>query len=238
MKKSFILFAGFAITAFLAACGSDNNGDGGTIYNCPAGYVYQNGYCMQGGGIVGPGGTIGGAVGFYSESYNTRSLVVNNQYSNFLKYAQGVCDRNGTGGTNTSCSTWMRQPMDIVIQAPSSQTRELQATFRVGVPQSDPYFNYWYQNPFKIPAGAMLPTLQLKLDVSVTNNYQGFEARGYGDFMTQANRSLIQLQIANGKLEDQSFDYRLAYRGEIIATGRFIRCGNPLDCGLSRPVGY
>jgi hypothetical protein len=75
------------------------------------------------------------------------------------------------------------------------------------------------------------------MTVSPTNNYQGFEARGAGDFYTNANRSLIQVQIAKGKLEDPRFDYRIAYRGEIIVTGTFVRC-NSADCGLSMPIGY
>jgi hypothetical protein len=78
-------------------------------------------------------------------------------------------------------------------------------------------------------AGAYLPRLPLNMNVSVTNNYQGFEASGYGDIRTKANRSLIQVQIPQGKMEDATFPYRVAYRGQVILTGQFVRCGTA-DC--------
>jgi hypothetical protein len=60
---------------------------------------------------------------------------------------------------------------------------------------------------------------------------------------TQANRSLIQIIIPSGKLEQASFNYQLAFgnqvtqRGVVFATGQFKHCTYP-DCGASQLWGY
>lgn len=244
MKKYMFIFAGFVISAFLVACGSDNKG-GGTVISCPAGTTFQNGYCVNGSGIV----TDTGSVGFYSESWGSGSLTPGQGFGEFLKKAMGVCDRKGEGGSYSDCSQWISGAIDIVIQMPNSQSNTAQVTFRAKPRyNSGPQYYYKYPTggqlagallglPVVNTSGAVRNPLQLNMTVNVTNNYQGFELRGYGDFYTQANRSLIQVQVAQGKLEDGGFDYRLAYRGQVIANGRFIRCNNA-DCRLSRPIGY
>lgn len=248
MKKFIFLIAGFLVSAFVVACGSgssDNNG--GATIQCPAGTAFQNGYC------VGVNGNVvqTGSVGFYSENWYNRSMTVTSGSGmrEFLKNAMGVCDRNHSDGGLADCAAWLSGAFDIVMQSPNTQTNAVQMTFRAK-PKVNPYGYYSYSLPSGGQlAGALLgfpvvtnPSavrnpLQLNMTVSVTNNYQGFEARGYGDFYTNANRSLIQVQIAKGKLEDSRFDYRIAYRGEIIVTGTFVRC-NTADCGLSAPIGY
>ncbi len=247
MKKYIFIFAGFLISAFMAACGSSNSGGGGgTAINCPAGTTFQNGYCVNGNGIT----VNTGSVGFYSENWHDRTLTATGAgLSNFLKTAMGVCDQNHANGGLAACSAWTAGAFDIVMQAPNSQTNSVQVTFRAK-PQVGQYSNYAYSLPsagqfagalFGFPvvsgSGAVRNPLQLNMTVSVTNNYQGFEARGYGDYYTTANRSLIQIQVANGKLEDPKFDYRIAYNGQVILTGTFIRC-NSADCGLAMPIGY
>ncbi|HEY8271439.1 MAG TPA: hypothetical protein VIG33_11170 [Pseudobdellovibrionaceae bacterium] len=251
MKKHIFLFSGFIISVFIAACaGSDNNGGGGnpgTIISCPPGATFQNGYCVNGTSGI----TINtGSVGFYSENWHDRTLTpAGNGLSEFLKNAMGVCDRNHSNGGLAGCSAWAAGAFDIVMQAPNTQSNSVQVTFRAK-PQMGQFANYAYSLPsagqlagallgFPVVGnpGAVRNPLQLNMTVSVTNNYQGFEARGYGDFYTTANRSLIQVQIAKGKLEDPRFEYRIAYRGQIIVTGTFIRC-NTADCGLAMPIGY
>lgn len=247
MKKYIILFAGFVVSTLLVACADDNpNNNGNAVINCPAGTAFQNGYCVNGNGIV----TNTGSVGFYSENWHDRTLSPSGKgYREFLKNAMGVCDREHSNGGLADCSAWLAGAFDIVMQAPATQTNAVQVTFRAK-PRTNANYNYYYSLPSAGQlAGALLgfPTvgnpgavrnpLQLNMTVSVTNNYQGFEARGYGDFYTTANRSLIQIQIAQGKLEDPAFNYRIAYRGEVIITGRFVRC-NTADCGLNQPFGY
>lgn len=247
MRKYLFLLAGFAISAFMVACGSsNNNNNGGAVIACPAGSTFQNGYCVGTNGVV----VNTGSVGFYSENWHDRTLVTTGSgLTNFLRDAMGVCDRAHSNGGLAECSSWAAGAFDVVMQAPNSQTNAVQLTFRAK-PQTSAYGYYSYSLPsagqlagafFGMPVvsnpGAVRNPLQLNMTVSVTNNYQGFEARGYGDFYTTANRKLIQIQIAKGKLEDSRFDYRIAYNGEIIVTGTFIRC-NTADCGLSQGIGY
>lgn len=247
MKKFIFLIAGFMVSAFVVACGSGSSDNGNnTVIQCPAGSTFQNGYCVGGNGAV----VQTGSVGFYSENWHDRTLTATGSgLSKFLRDAMGVCDRNHSNGGLAGCSAWTAGAFDIVMQAPNSQTNSVQVTFRAK-PQVNPNGYYAYSLPsagqlagafFGFPVvgnpSAVRNPLQLNMTVSVTNNYQGFEARGYGDFYTTANRSLVQVQIAKGKLEDSRFDYRIAYRGEIIVTGTFVRC-NTADCGLAMPIGY
>jgi len=248
MKKYTIIFSSFIVSALLLlACGSEKGGDGGTVINCPAGTVFQNGYCVQqtNGAIVNTG-----SVGFYSENWHDRTFTpVGSGLREFLKNAMGVCDRAHINGALADCSAWTAGAFDIVLQSPSTQTNTVQVTFRAK-PALNPHVNYAYALPspgqmvgafFGFPVvgnpSAVRNPLQVNMTVSVINNSQGFEARGYGDFYTNANRSPIQIRVAQGKLDDPAFDYYLSFRGQDIATGRFLRCNNA-DCGLSRPFGY
>lgn len=247
MKKTVFLITGFLISAFVVSCGfNKDNNDGGTVISCPANSTFQNGYCVGTNGAV----LNTGSVGFYSENWHDRTLTPSGSgLTEFLRDAMGVCDRNHTSGGLASCSAWTAGAFDVVMQAPSTQTNTVQVTFRAK-PQFNTYANYAYSLPsagelagavlgFPVVGspGAVRNPLQLNMTVSVTNNFQGFEARGYGDYYTTANRSLVQIQIAQGKLEDSRFDYRIAYRGQVIATGTFLRC-NTADCGLALPIGY
>lgn len=246
MKKYFFLIAGIAVATIMAACGSNDKGGGNTAIQCPVGTTFQNGYCVNGNGIA----VNTGSIGFYSENWHDRTLTVTGRgLRSFLKDAMGVCDRAHANGGLADCSAWTSGAFDVVMQAPNPQSNTVQVTFRAK-PRVNPNSYYAYSLPSAgqlagamlgfpvVPtAGAVRNPLQLNMTVSTTNNYQGFEARGYGDFYTTANRSLLQVQIAQGKLEDYRFDYRIAYRGEVIATGTFVRC-NTADCGLSLPIGY
>jgi hypothetical protein len=249
MKPYIYILAGFLVSAFMVACGSNGGGNDGTTntqqIQCAPGSVFQNGYCVGANGIY----QSAGIVGFYSENYRQRNLQLTGNNTEFLRDAMGVCDRNHINGGTADCSAWASGAFDIVMMAPASQSTNLQVTFRAA-PRVNPNGSYSYSLPSAGQlAGALLgfptvnnpsaylPRLQLNMVVSVTNNYQGFEARGYGDFQTKANRSLIQIQVPQGKLEDPSFAYRIAYRGQIMATGQFIRCGTA-DCGVSQPIGY
>lgn len=247
MKKTVFLITGFLISAFVVSCGfNKDNNDGGTVISCPANSTFQNGYCV---------GTNGahlntGSVGFISENWHDRTFTPSGSgLSEFLRDAMGVCGRYRTVGGLAKCSAWTAGTFAVVMQAPNTQTNTVQVTF-MAKPQYNPYVNYAYSLPsagelagavlgFPVVAnpGAVRNPLQLNMTVSVTNNYQGFEARGYGDFYTTANRSPIQIQIAQGKLEDFRFDYRIAYRGQVIATGTFLRC-NTADCRLEMSIGY
>lgn len=249
MKKYTIMFIfSLLMMALFAACGGSggNNNGGGPIVTCPQGTAFQNGYCMNPYGVA----TNTGSVGFYSENWHDRTLnPVNGGLHDFLKNAMGVCDRNHVDGGLAGCESWTAGAFDMVLQTSNAQANTVQVTFRAK-PRFGTYGNYAYSLPsagqlagafFGFPimseAGAVRNPLQVNMTLSVINNYQGFEARGYGDYYTQANRSLIQIRVASGKLENHSFEYFLSYRGKDIARGTFVRC-NTADCGLARPLGY
>lgn len=247
MKNFIFIITGFLVSVLVVACGSSESTESNNVVvQCPAGTSFQGGYCVN------PNGTVvhTGSVGFYSENYRERNLKTTGNFTDFLRDAMGVCDRGHINGGGASCSLWATGAFDVVIQAPTSQTNTLQATFRAARPRTNTYGDYYYSLPslgqvagamlgFPVvgTAGAYLPKLQLNMTVSVTNNYKGFEARGYGDFYSKANRSLIQIQIPEGKLEDGYFSYRIAYRGEAMATGQFVRCSTA-DCRVNEPIGY
>ena len=65
------------------------------------------------------------------------------------------------------------------------------------------------------------------MTVSVINNSQGFEARSNGAYDTLANRSLIQVQVANGKILDQQIPVVLSFEGQQFASGNLLRCTYP-----------
>ena len=254
MKTVLYIVAGFLSSALVVACGSNDQGNvaapGAAISaQCPPGYTFINGFCTDQYGRQAQTGS----VGFYAESYRQRNMTITGAYGEFLRDAMGVCDREKYSGGGASCQTWVNGGVfDVVIQSPiaTSQTTFLEATFRANRSSTGPNSDYSYSLPsagalagallgFPVPSSpsAYLQTLKVPMTVTVTNNSKGFEARGYGDFYTKANRSLIQIQIPQGTLQDSYLPYRIAYRNQIIANGQFIKC-NTADCGLSRPVGY
>lgn len=217
---------------------------------CPGGYVFTGQFCTLGTGQI-PGSIPG--VGYYSDNCTGRtnlSVTGTASLREFLREGLGVCDRTGTVGGTYDCSTYISGFLDVVIQAPNAATQNLTATFRAA-PRNNAlggYGNYGYQLPstwgealFGIPSsqtyyGATRNPLQLNMAVSVINNNAGFEARGYGDFLTGANRSLIQIQVDNGKLDNSyGFNYRVLYKGATMFEGSMVRCQSA-DCGLLRPM--
>ncbi|MBK9323201.1 MAG: hypothetical protein IPM97_09720 [Bdellovibrionaceae bacterium] len=251
MNKMIFTVASVLTSVLVIACGSDGT-DNNVNPNiaCPPGTFYQNGYCTGGNGITGGyPGQFSAAIGFYSENYQAKNMQTTSALGTFLGEAMGLCNRGHANGGDANCNNWSNSAFDFVIQAPTTQTNTLQATFRAAM-RPNPGFNYSYSLPsagqiagaflgFPVPGNpsAYLPKLQLNMTVSVTNNYQGFEARGYGDYYTKANRSLIQLQVPEGKLENGYFTYRLVYKGQVVATGQLVRCGNA-DCGVNKPLAY
>lgn len=242
MKASLIygiVLAG-VFSGLIVACGKNNsdNPQPQVTYSCPAGSYYASGYCYNS-----TGQQLGSVAGlnFISDNYQYRNLSISNSgvFKNFLVKAMGVCDRATTSGGSSggiyACDSWINGYFQAAIQTPATQSTSLAVQF-----SSYPYVssNYWYG--YQLPsvsqfflglvgfptldiAGAMRNPLPLNMTVSVINQNKGFEARGYGDLYTYSNRSLIQVVVMNGKLEDQQFDYQIAFEGQVFATGRFVR---------------
>ena len=74
----------------------------------------------------------------------------------------------------------------------------------------------------------------LVLDVTIwpVNNSQGFEVRAYGPTVSQAYNKLFQLQVATGKMEDQSWAFKLYYNGTLAMDGTALHCLSQF-CGLN-----
>lgn len=218
---------------------------------CPANYVFTGQYCTPTNNQNIPGAIPG--VGYYSDNCSGRtslSITGTATMREFLKEAMGVCDRTGTVGGIYDCSSFMNGFVDLVIQAPTAATQNLTTTFRVANRNNafggNGYYGYqlpstWGEALFGIPSsqtyyGATRNPLQLNMAVSIINNNAGFEARGYGDFYTGANRSLIQVRVENGKLDNAyGFNYSVLYKGATMFQGSMVRCQSA-DCGLLRPM--
>ena len=67
--------------------------------------------------------------------------------------------------------------------------------------------------------------------VSQINNSAGFEARGYGDYWTGLNTTTLAIQVPQGKVEDNNFNFNFLVQGIPAAQGAMTRC-QTLNCGL------
>ena len=250
-----------ACMLLLIGCGKDNQSNNnttpvnpGTPQACAAGYYYYNNMCYPVGGAGGtqpPGFTYGN--GFYADNYSGTSMLrVTNgaAMKDFFKYAMGVCDRAYINGGTSSCDSYIGGQMDIILQFPPGKNNSLLATI-IAQPRYNPYYNYQYQLPsgwgmlgiaLGMTTGVYLPDpkyyygayrnpLQLEMVVSAINNSQGFEARGYGDYWTGYNRTLLAIQVQQGKIEDNSLNFNFMIQGNAAAQGTFTRCRTQ-NCGL------
>jgi hypothetical protein len=254
--KKFILGL-TAATITLTGCGKSNNSntDNTTVTQaCAAGYYYTNNTCYPIGGDgtpTTPGFTYGN--GFYADNYSGSSAlrVVNGaQMKEFFKQAMGVCDRAAYNYGQASCDAYVDGQMDIIIQFPNAQNSSLLATM-IAQPKYNPYYNYqatlpsgWgllgialgattgiYLPDPKQYNGAYRNPLQLEMAVSAINNSQGFEARGYGDYWTGYNRTLLAIQVPQGKVQDNTFNFNFQIQGQTAAQGTFTRCRTQ-NCNL------
>lgn len=228
MKKQISMMAFILVSSLMMmGCTPEKSSNPApTTPSCPAGSTYNNGVCVAANGTVtqpGTTGTTGGAVRFFTENWNVRNMEVPvtayTAYTNFIQNAMGVCGPYTSTGID--CSEWVSGAMDIVLMADNVQANQATLVFRLKPRGYGPQF------PPRV--------LPLNFTLSVTNNYQGFEGRAYGDYGSPSNRSLIQLQVAVGKLQDESLEYRMAYRGEVIFVGRLQKCS--LICGLDKNIG-
>lgn len=227
---------------------------------CPAGYYYSNNLCYPISGTGNPSqANYQYQTGFYADNYSgtTTLKVVNGAgMKEFFKYAMGVCDRANSSGGLASCDAYVGGSIDMIIQFPTTSNSTLLATF-IAQPTYNPYFNYSYQLPsgwgvlgmaLGYTTGVYLPDpkqyygayrnpLQLEMAVSAINNSQGFEARGYGDYWTGYNRTVVSIQVTQGKIQDNNFNFNLLVKSPsssnyvVIAQGTFARCQR-VNCGL------
>lgn len=231
------------IGSFLTGCGSKSSSSGGTTtstyYPCTTGSncvysVNQN-----------------SLKGFYAQSTNFSTGYMNNGSSftptgsvtTILEEAMGVCNRGAYNGGLADCGSWVSGYYDLVFLVNQQNPNQVTLVFR-----SYPMINqnYWYsynlptlENFFlsligwpvaQNPQGTYNPLI-LTTTIYPVNNSQGFEIRGYGPQVSAGYNKLIQLQVANGKIEDQSFQFQLFWNGTQIGSGTMARCQSA-TCGL------
>jgi hypothetical protein len=239
----------FLLSGLLAACGKSGGND-----NTSATYAGLIPTCTANGCTYGL--PVNYKAGAYAQTSNLVTPGYVNNASTFvprqgmyqvLKDAMGVCDRTSISGGLAGCQTWFSGAHDMVIylngqQASQAQTVKLIIRSTPNI-QMGGYGYYSYSLPnFKqfilglfgynlsSPAGVFDPMV---LDATIwpINDNRGFEVRANGPRNSYAWNKLFQLQVANGKLEDPSWDYQLYFNGQLAADGRGAICQSQY-CGM------
>lgn len=218
-----------AVAVALTACGNSKKSSSGSVAGPGpngGGGVYQNPYQNS------------NDSGYLADNFQYKNINVSGAttYKSFLKKALGVCDRAANSGGIYSCDSWLNSYFRVIIQAQSTISNQLRAVIMV-YPQINNYGWYGYQLPswnqffmgvmgFPVPQqiGAVRNPLALDMTVSLINNSQGFEARSYGAYDTLANKSLVQVQVATGKILDNTLAVTLNFEGQQFASGTLYRC--------------
>lgn len=229
-----------AMALVLISCGQNKTNSPTNPYannnGCPAGTYFSNGFCYNQNGTPWNGYQNGytSSINFVSDNFTYKNFKLSNSgvYKEFIRKAMQTCDQAANSGGIYSCDSWATGQFQLNVQVTSTQTSTLRATF-AAYPQTSSYYWYGYTLPsakdffygmfgFPVYQAQLVVKNPLPLDmtVSIINDSKGFEARAYGDQWTMANRSLIQLQVFNGKLEQTAFDYQLGFEGKVFATGR------------------
>lgn len=244
------------ISALFVGCNKSSD-DSNVTQNpaCGIGQYYSNGACYNQNGYVGQS-QVNFTTGFYADNYSgtSRITVVNAQkMKDLFKFGMGVCDRAANNYGQSNCDAYLSGQMDIIIQlptGPAATANTMLATF-IAQPKYNPYYNYQAQLPSgwgilgaaigyatgiylpdpKYYTGATRNPLQLQMVVSAINNSAGFEARGYGDYWTGLNTTLLAIQVPQGKVENSNFNFNFLVQGTVAAQGTMSRCRTP-NCGL------
>lgn len=241
---------------YLAGCGSNKNDNPvPATAACPVGTYYSNGGCYGATGLV-QNANYAYNIGFWADNYSglTRLTFTNSaKMKEFFKYGMGVCDRGASNYQNlgqNNCDYYLSGQMDIVIQFSSANASNMIATF-IAKPRVNQGFNYagslpsgWgllgaalgWATGISLPdpsyyQGTYKPVLQLQMAVSNINNSAGFEARGNGDYMSAYNRTTLAIQVPNGKVENQNFNFNFIIGGTTAAQGVMSSCKTP-NCSL------
>lgn len=231
-------------SALLMGCGkSGGSSDGGTV----------NAECVSGcSGIYLPtnykSGGYAQSANFYIPGYqnNGTTFQVRTGMTALLRDAMGVCDRYTYSGGYAACTSWYSGAHDMVIYLQGQQASQAQTVKFIirSTPSTNngSYFTYGFSSFQSIimsffgfggdpnTAGIFDPMV---LDATLwpINNSQGFELRANGPRLSKAWNKLFQLQVANGKLEDATWNYQLYYNGQLAADGTGGLCQSQY-CGL------
>lgn len=252
MKKVFSIIGvvgALAVSQFIISCGPKKDNNSNYTQACATGYYFYNNTCQPIGG--GGGSTQPGFLytnGFYADNHSGTAILKMKDpvvLQEFFQQGMGVCNRSGLNYGSARCDAYSSGYLDIIIQFPSVQTNTLLATFIAYPRQTNSWSNWGAQLPSgrgllglalgwatgiylpdpKAYYGAVKNPLQLEMQVSAINNSTGFEARGYGDFWTGYNRTLIAIQVPKGSASDPTgFDFKFNILNKTAAEGTMSRC--------------
>ena len=174
---------------------------------------------------------------YYSYAQTAGTLTTGSGWTAMLKEAMGICDRESWSAGSASCSYYTSGAAEIAFQMDSSTASGVRLMIKAA-PQAS-YYSYYGSSPslstFLLgwmtgiwatnPQGYFNPMV-LNANIWPVNNNQGFEIRSNGPTVSAASAKLLQLQVATGKVEDNSFSYNLYYNGALAASGTMSRCTN------------
>lgn len=252
--KITMIFASLFVIVNCSPQNSSNGNVGVTATTDGACSYYSNGQCYSASGNPVQGLSLSN--GFYADNYSgTSSFQITNValMKEFYKMGMGVCDRGAKNYQNigsANCDFYIQGYTDIVVQFPPNGQGQAIVTF-IAKPKQNPYVNYSGQLPsgwgllgaaigyftgVYIPdpsyyTGAYRDPLQIPMTVSPTNNSLGFEARGYGDYWTGLNKTLVAIQVLNGNVNSSNLTYNLLIGGQVAANGVMSKC-QYANCGL------
>ncbi|MDG0815376.1 hypothetical protein [Bdellovibrio svalbardensis] len=229
MKKLLMSLVAITSVVWFVGCSKNDGGSGG-VSNCPVGSSWNGTYCVNSNGtIVNPTPTAKnyGDYSFYfsfEQGLYRPDLRGNLQiydaaaYKVFLKEAMKVCDLSTWNWGGAGCDSWVQGSLQVSFSIDSSLKPTVD--FRAVPAQT-----YWSGNLGFFTGGATLNPLQLYSNTtfSLINNSKGFEIRSNGSSWNAGGLGLIQIQVANGTLNDSQFTYKLFYKNATtpFATGTF-----------------
>lgn len=180
-------------------------------------------------------------------SYDTsywfrRSSLIPANYTNLLRDAMGVCNREYYNGGDANCSTWGNAAHAMVLSAAAAGSTTANLNFWSTHYTNYNSYNYSYQFPqlkyllfglFGIPVPvnpqAYYNPMPLDTTLWAINQSQGFELRAYGPTDSKAQNQLFQLQVPVGKIGDQEFNYTLYLNSVKVSSGKMVLCQSQ-DC--------
>lgn len=239
------IFALIATSSMMLLAGCGSSSSGGT----PAPPVVVTPTCAAGTNCVLPQNNTN--IGFYAQTSNfPTGMYVNNgsnlqegsQLEALLEEAMGLCNRGAYNGGLAACENWPGGYFDLVFMVNAQNPNEVTLVFRAYPDVGNAWYSYNLPSPQQFflsfigfpvaqnSQGVFNPMI-LTATIAPINASQGFEVRSYGPRASAAYNNMLQLQVANGKIEDQSFGFQLMYRAQPVATGTMVRCQSP-TCGL------
>lgn len=179
--------------------------------------------------------------GYDTSYWFRRSTLTPANYTNLLRDAMGVCNREYYNGGDANCSYWSNAAHVMTLSATDPAATTVNLNFW-STPYSNSSYNYSYQFPqlkymlfglFGIPIPtnpqAYYNPMPLQTNLWPINNSQGFEIRAYGPSDSKAQNQLLQFQVATGHIGDPSFSFVVYLNAVKISSGTMVLCQSP-DC--------